>query len=305
MSAALFTLNLKVITLSSWHHLSHAELLEPFLRTFAICPFLTMCLSFLFVSSQRTYQEWVCSMVLPYVGMEESEVLEQESVQEEEDTSGVVRTRGRRRRVKRRMEVIRKPCREMCERVEQRCPYFHPSHKEQYAGEPAFLCIGTHTALFLDTSVLELFYPFLPILLFFRVLNSRRERERWRGRKGKMKPISSVSLIPRDPNLPSSPFGSRTEQYSVSLPLLFNSGTNSLSNFVLFSFLSSKGASERCSRLTDQKLIPYSSLSLSLLSFAFNFISSPSGVFLESIPCNILYVFMCARERVSISNIWK
>lgn len=78
---------------------------------------------------QRTYQEWVCSMVLPYVGKE----LDRGSPSNGMDGrggGGVVR------------EVIRKPCKELCERVEQRCPYFHPSHKEQYAGEPAFLCIG-------------------------------------------------------------------------------------------------------------------------------------------------------------------
>lgn len=35
-----------------------------------------------------------------------------------------------------------KPCREFCERVEQRCPYFHPAGGDQYAGEPTFLCTG-------------------------------------------------------------------------------------------------------------------------------------------------------------------
>nr|XP_050043477.1 uncharacterized protein LOC126540683 [Dermacentor andersoni] len=34
-----------------------------------------------------------------------------------------------------------KPCREFCHRVEEQCPYFHPTAKEQYAGEPVFICI--------------------------------------------------------------------------------------------------------------------------------------------------------------------
>ncbi|KAL3256825.1 hypothetical protein MRX96_017114 [Rhipicephalus microplus] len=34
-----------------------------------------------------------------------------------------------------------KPCREFCHRVEEQCPYFHPTAREQYAGEPVFICI--------------------------------------------------------------------------------------------------------------------------------------------------------------------
>ncbi|KAH7966045.1 hypothetical protein HPB49_013451 [Dermacentor silvarum] len=34
-----------------------------------------------------------------------------------------------------------KPCREFCHRVEEQCPYFHPAAREQYAGEPVFICI--------------------------------------------------------------------------------------------------------------------------------------------------------------------
>ncbi|RWS10738.1 uncharacterized protein B4U79_05761 [Dinothrombium tinctorium] len=34
-----------------------------------------------------------------------------------------------------------KPCRSLCERVEQKCPYLHPASGEQYAGEPVFICI--------------------------------------------------------------------------------------------------------------------------------------------------------------------
>ncbi|EEC02159.1 hypothetical protein IscW_ISCW016517 [Ixodes scapularis] len=35
-----------------------------------------------------------------------------------------------------------RPCREFCHRVEEQCPYFHPTTREQYAGEPVFICIG-------------------------------------------------------------------------------------------------------------------------------------------------------------------
>ncbi|CAM1332713.1 Uncharacterised protein g10955 [Pycnogonum litorale] len=34
-----------------------------------------------------------------------------------------------------------KPCRRFCKLIEQRCPYFLPGDKKQYAGEPAFFCI--------------------------------------------------------------------------------------------------------------------------------------------------------------------
>lgn len=34
-----------------------------------------------------------------------------------------------------------RPCREFCHRVEEQCPYFHPTTREQYAGEPVFICI--------------------------------------------------------------------------------------------------------------------------------------------------------------------
>lgn len=33
-----------------------------------------------------------------------------------------------------------KPCISFCERVEQRCPYLHPITKEQYGGQPVFIC---------------------------------------------------------------------------------------------------------------------------------------------------------------------
>lgn len=57
---------------------------------------------------EEAYKQWVCSMYLPAVVLEGQEV---------------------------------KPCRYICRLVEQRCPYFHPSVKEQYAGERVFKCI--------------------------------------------------------------------------------------------------------------------------------------------------------------------
>ncbi|KAI1287285.1 hypothetical protein HDE_10249 [Halotydeus destructor] len=58
----------------------------------------------------KTYRDWTCAMLIPFYVMG-SQV---------------------------------KPCRSVCERIEERCPYFHPSSKEQYAGEPVFICIDPH-----------------------------------------------------------------------------------------------------------------------------------------------------------------
>lgn len=59
---------------------------------------------------EEAYKQWVCAMFLPPVQVE-----------------GEV--------------ACLKPCRYVCRLVEQRCPYFHPSVKEQYAGERVFKCI--------------------------------------------------------------------------------------------------------------------------------------------------------------------
>ncbi|GIY85102.1 uncharacterized protein CDAR_508421 [Caerostris darwini] len=57
---------------------------------------------------QEAYKQWVCAMYLPPLQVEGEGV---------------------------------KPCRYICRLVEQRCPYFHPSVKDQYAGERVFKCI--------------------------------------------------------------------------------------------------------------------------------------------------------------------
>lgn len=59
------------------------------------------------VQCKKAYKEWICSMLIPL------------------QNGG----------------VSLKPCRSFCHLVEQRCPYFHPRVKEQYAGEPVFKCI--------------------------------------------------------------------------------------------------------------------------------------------------------------------
>lgn len=45
-----------------------------------------------------------------------------------------------------------RPCRSICQTVEQRCPYFlpgdrAPAHPTQYAGEPTFLCLGKYRSI--------------------------------------------------------------------------------------------------------------------------------------------------------------
>ncbi|XP_015927707.1 uncharacterized protein [Parasteatoda tepidariorum] len=56
----------------------------------------------------EAYKQWVCAMYLPEL------LVEGEGL---------------------------KPCRYICRLVEQKCPYFHPSVKDQYAGERVFKCI--------------------------------------------------------------------------------------------------------------------------------------------------------------------
>ena len=75
------------------------------------------------IHTQETYKDWICSTALPFY------------------VDG----------------TVRKPCRSICERVEQRCPYFHPHHKDQYAGEPAFICIGT---FLFPSQQIPIFLPF-------------------------------------------------------------------------------------------------------------------------------------------------
>lgn len=55
--------------------------------------------------SQETYKDWVCAMLIPV-----------------------------------RADAATPSATQLCRRVEQRCPYFHPTLKDQYAGEPVFFC---------------------------------------------------------------------------------------------------------------------------------------------------------------------
>lgn len=66
---------------------------------------------------QDAYREWTCASLLPYFS-----------------SSAGVRVR---------------PCRSVCQRVEQQCPYFLPGDRTpaqptQYAGEPTFLCLDAN-----------------------------------------------------------------------------------------------------------------------------------------------------------------
>lgn len=60
-------------------------------------------------SIKLAYRDWLCSVSIPY----------------HDDHGQLV-----------------KPCQSICEQVEQKCPHLHPHGKDQYAGEPVFLCIG-------------------------------------------------------------------------------------------------------------------------------------------------------------------
>lgn len=63
------------------------------------------------IYEQKAYQDWLCATSLPYY-MNGYNI---------------------------------KPCISFCERVEQRCPYLHPTVKEQYGGQPVFICRGKLT----------------------------------------------------------------------------------------------------------------------------------------------------------------
>lgn len=62
----------------------------------------------IFLYKQKAYKDWLCATSLPYY-------MNGERI---------------------------KPCISFCERVEQRCPYLHPITKEQYGGQPVFICRG-------------------------------------------------------------------------------------------------------------------------------------------------------------------
>lgn len=70
---------------------------------------------FFLLPLQEAYRRWVCSSLFPHF----------------------LQDSGKHAR----------PCRSVCQQVEQRCPFFlpgdrFPSYPTQYAGEPTFLCIG-------------------------------------------------------------------------------------------------------------------------------------------------------------------
>lgn len=77
---------------------------------------------------QQAYRRWVCSSLVPLV------VKNNSTGADGKDGGGGGWGRA-------------KPCRSVCQTVEQQCPYFlpgdrAPAHPTQYAGEPTFLCLG-------------------------------------------------------------------------------------------------------------------------------------------------------------------
>lgn len=64
----------------------------------------------LMTNLQKAYKDWLCAVNLPYY-------MNGERI---------------------------KPCISFCERVEQRCPYLHPIVREQYGGQPVFICRGKY-----------------------------------------------------------------------------------------------------------------------------------------------------------------
>ena len=70
---------------------------------------------------QEVYRRWLCAVYMPYYG----------------DRAGVGRLQ---------------PCRAVCHRVQQVCPFLLPAERagssHQYAGEPTFYCEGNRTRCF-------------------------------------------------------------------------------------------------------------------------------------------------------------
>lgn len=88
-----------------------------------------MFISFsLFLLLQEAYRRWVCSSLVPHFNYKGERV---------------------------------RPCLNVCQDVEQQCPYFlpgdrAPAYPTQYAGEPTFLCLGM-TLLQLITKLFQQF----------------------------------------------------------------------------------------------------------------------------------------------------
>jgi hypothetical protein len=110
---------------------------------------------------QDAYRRWVCASLLPYHELRReppawsappaSTPPPPEEPREEggggADSGGEPPKPERPSRARRRAWRKVRPCRDVCQQVEQRCPFFlpgdrAPGYTTQYAGEPTFLCLG-------------------------------------------------------------------------------------------------------------------------------------------------------------------
>lgn len=100
-------------------------------------------------SWQVVYREWTCAMLVPVYPVPASASPTSSRPRKTQGpgppvagTSHEVSTPGTSEpEVEDVEDTPLRPCREFCHRVEEQCPYFHPTTKEQYAGEPVFICI--------------------------------------------------------------------------------------------------------------------------------------------------------------------
>ncbi|XP_059489959.1 uncharacterized protein LOC132205104 [Neocloeon triangulifer] len=98
------------------------------------------------------YRRWVCASLLPYHELRREPAARSAPPPAKGDDGGAD-SRGepakqpeRPSRTRRRAWRKVRPCREVCQQVEQRCPFFlpgdrAPGYTTQYAGEPTFLCL--------------------------------------------------------------------------------------------------------------------------------------------------------------------
>jgi hypothetical protein len=104
---------------------------------------------------QDAYRRWVCASLLPYHELRREPPASSApppSAPPPEEAAGGADSGGepvpeRPSRARRRAWRKVRPCREVCQQVEQRCPFFlpgdrAPGYTTQYAGEPTFLCLG-------------------------------------------------------------------------------------------------------------------------------------------------------------------
>ncbi|KAH7962641.1 hypothetical protein HPB52_017287 [Rhipicephalus sanguineus] len=109
----------------------------------------------LFPSSQVVYREWTCAMLVPVYGPTAADAGRRKTADggsPAQAAAAAAATAAPPTAAAAEGSLAQppppppapspmKPCREFCHRVEEQCPYFHPAAREQYAGEPVFICI--------------------------------------------------------------------------------------------------------------------------------------------------------------------